>query len=478
MLKKLRNKNTSKKIWIILTILILPAFVLWGSGSIIRSRQETGVLGKIFGKKISSLEYKDALQAVKNLAIIQFGDNLSEVQKYLNLEAQAWERIILLVEAKRRKIKISDKEIIELIQSYPFFQKKNRFDQAIYSSMLEYVFRTPTRIFEEQIRQNLMLSKLYKEVTNGLNLTDEEIKKEYRKNNEQVSIYYIASLYDDFVKDITPSDGEIKDYFTKNSFQFRQPLSFNIEYASLSSEDKDRELIKDKIKKLFLRLNKKEDFIKVAKDFNLTVKESGLFKQTDPIPGIGWSPEIFSLISKLKAGEFLPPISMDKYYYIIRIKEKKEPYIPDFETIKDKVKDALIKDTSQRIARGKLEDCLRRLKEVYQMNPKSVDFDQAAKEFSLKSGYTDLFKYGSYIEGIGASDIFWINAQNLKEDAFSEILEMPSGLYIIKMKLRLPLDEKKIETEKDEFAKKLLLQKKQEYFTQFLEDLKIKVQAF
>ena len=64
------------------------------------------------------------------------------------------------------------------------------------------------------------------------NATDEEIKKEYQKNNQQISIYYIASLYSEFAQGITLTPGDIKDYFAKNSFKFRRPISFNIDYVS------------------------------------------------------------------------------------------------------------------------------------------------------------------------------------------------------------------------------------------------------
>jgi peptidyl-prolyl cis-trans isomerase D len=470
MLKKLRKRKTAKRIWIILTILILPAFVFWGFGSFIRSKQEITYAGKIFGKKVSLLEYKDALEAVKNQAIIQFGDNLSEIEKRLNLESLVWNRLVLLAEAKKRKINVTDQEVIELIESYPFFQRKGRFDNQIYSQMLQYVFRAQPRIFEEQTRQSLMLSKLYKEVTGNLNLTEEEIKKEYQKSNEQINLYYIASLTNDFIKDIAATDEEIRDYFTKNSLQFKQPLSFNIEYISLASEDKNEAAIKDMIKLLALRLTKKEDFTKASKELNLQVKETGLFNQTDPIPGIGWSPQILSLISKLKIGEFTPPIYMDKYYYILRLKEKKEPYIPDFQTIKDKVKEVFIKEAARKIAQQKIEDALKELKTAYKTNSKTLDFDKIAKIYGLKSDSTGLFKYGSYIEGIGASDNFFTAAVYLKEDDTSGIIEMPSGFYIIKLKSKIPVDEKKFTEEKPEFAKKLMLQKKEEYFSRFLQD--------
>ena len=476
MLKELRNKKTAKKIWIILIILIVPAFTLWGFGSFMHSKQEAAYVGKISSRKVSSLEYQDALDAVKNQAVMQFGDDLSKIQKYLNLESQAWERLILLTEAKKRKVKVSDKEVIELIKSYPFFKnRQGRFDNHAYSEMLRYVFHAQPRTFEEQTRQNIMLSKLYKEVTEQVKLSDEEIKKEYQRLNEKLSLYYIASQPLEFAKSISPGEEEIKDYFTKKSIQFKQPLSFNLEYVSLALENKDEGAIQDEIKKMVLRLNKKEDFIKAAKDFNLQVKETGLFSQTDPIPGIGWSPQILGLLEKVKVGEYLPPIKMDKYYYILRFKERKEPYVPNFDTTKDKVKEAFIKDKSGSIARQKIEDCLKELKTTLQTNPESIDFDKTAKVYGLKSGSTDTFQYGSYIEGIGASDTFWMRAQNLKEDSFSEIIEMdPAGFYIIKLKSKIPIDEKKFGEEKTEFTQKLLAQKKQEYFTKYLEELKKK----
>jgi len=478
MLKKLRNKKTAKRVWIILAILILPAFLLWGLGGVVRSQRQSNYVGKIFGKKISISEYKDALEAVKNQAIIQFGDKYFEIQKSLGLESQAWERLILLAEAKKRKIKVSDKEIIDLIKSYPFFKtSKGQFDNRLYSQMLQYAFQTQARIFEEQIRQNLMVYKLYQRVTDSINLTDKEIKDEYRKLNEEVSLYYIASIPSDFLKDITVSDEELKDYFAKNSLQFKQPLSFNIEYISLTAEDKDEEAIKDKVKKLSLRLNKKEALAKVAKDFDLAVKETGLFTENDPIPGIGWSPQILSLISKTKIGNYLPPIHMDKSYYILRLKERKEPYIPDFELIKDKVKEALPKGKSQKIAKEKIEDCLKKLNELYKAEPKGVNFDNIAKQYGLKSWSTNLFKYGSYIEGIGASDSFWTAVDKLKEDEFSEVISVPSGFYIIKLKSRIPIDEQKFQAAKAEFVQEMLLRKKQEYFVKFVEELKRKTQS-
>jgi hypothetical protein len=467
MLKALRKKKTARKVWLVVSAAVIVTFIFWGSGAM-RTKQESAFAGRIFGRNITFLEYKDALDAVKISALQQFGDKLPEAEKYLNLEQQAWERLILLHEAKERRIKVSDKEVVELIEGYPFFKRNGQFDNRAYNEVLRYDFHIEPRVFEEETRQNLMLSKLYEQVTREITVRNEDIESEYQKANEEVSIYYIASIPSDFSKQVNPSEQDLKDYFAANQLNFKQPLSFNLEYISSESTDK--------IKDAAARLNKKSDLAKVANDLGLTVKETGLFAQEGAVPGIGWSPEISNLISKFRVGQFSSVILADKTYYILRLKERKEPYIPEFATIKDKVREAFIKDKTRKIAQEKIEGCITKLQELYKKDPKEIDFNKVAKEFGVKSDSTASFKYGSYIEGIGASDIFWMTAQRLRDDEFSEILGTPSAFYIIKPKSKVSIDEKKFETEKAEFAKKLLTQQKQEYFNKFVDNLNKKAQ--
>lgn len=468
MLKQLRNKKTAKKVWIALAVIVVPAFIFWGFSSALRGPKEGGDVGRIYGKRISSLEFRDSLEAVKNQAIMQFGDNFSEIQRYLNLESQAWTRLLLLYETARRRIKASNQEVIEAIENNPLFQRNGKFDNKIYNELLQYVFRTQPRVFEEQTRQSLVISKLYSKITEGVSLKDDAVKEEYRKANEQLSIYYIAGIIADFAKDIKPTQEQLLKFFAENSLQFKQPLSFNLDYIVLESEEaaKNAAAIAAKTKSLD----------KAAAELKITVKETGLFGQTDAIPGIGWSPDILMLASKLKIGEVSPPVKVDKYCYILKLKERKDPYIPEYASIEGKLKHTFVQEEAKKLAGQKTDACLKELKEAYQKNPKSADFNKFAKNFGLKSDSTGLFKFGSYIENIGVSDEFWKAAQGLKDNEFSGVIAMPPGFYIIKLKEKVPPDENKFAQEKEAFTQRLLGQKKEEYFNKFLEELKRKAQ--
>ena len=163
---------------------------------------------------------------------------------------------------------------------------------------------------------------------------------------------------------------------------------------------------------------------------------------------------------------------MDSKYYFMRLKGRKEPNIPQFEKIKSKVKDAFIKERSEKMAKERIDEALKSTKDP---NVKA-DFNSIAKKLGLKTGITDLFQFDSYIEGIGASNKLWLTGDKLKPEETSDIIDMPSGSYIVKVKQSLDIDDKKFSEEKDEFSQKLLSQKKQEAFSKFLEGLRKQAQ--
>ncbi|MDP2927826.1 MAG: SurA N-terminal domain-containing protein [Candidatus Omnitrophota bacterium] len=334
MLKILRNKKIAKKIWIGLAVIIIPAFALWGFGGASRDRQEATIAGKIFGKNITNLEFRSSLVAVRTMAIMQFGDKLPEIEKYLNFQGQAWERLILLHEAKMRRINVKDKEVIEEIQNAPYFQVKNGFSNKIYQEALRYVLRLQARIFEEQTRQNLILAKLYNQITQNLNLSDDQIHQEYLKANEELNIYYIASLFLEFAKTIKPSEKEISSYFEQNKARFKEPPTKDKptripELAEIKDKVRDtlinetaKEIAQKKINECAEKL-KQMEFNQAAAFCGLKSAETDFFKSNGTIENLGTARIFWDSAKKLKDKELSSIISNDQGCYIIKLKSLK-----------------------------------------------------------------------------------------------------------------------------------------------------------
>ncbi len=161
-----------------LAIIIIPAFVLWGAGGL---RDDNKYAGTVFGKNISFEEYTDSYNAVRSLALLTHGADFQKMRGALMLEQAAWDRLILVKEAQKRRIKVSDEEVIARIAALPIFQTKDgMFNQSNYTMILGNILRTTPRRFEEEMRESLMIERLMARVFRGVRRpTEKEIEEAF-----------------------------------------------------------------------------------------------------------------------------------------------------------------------------------------------------------------------------------------------------------------------------------------------------------
>ena len=522
MLNVLRKRGNLKKIMWGLAILIIPAFVLWGSGSSIRSSGLPKYAGEIFGKKISFRQYEASFQAARHEALLIYGEDFNKVAKFLNLEKEAWQRLILLYQAKKERIKVSDEEVIDFIQKLPFFQKEGRFSQEKYKVFLDYAFRTSPRDFEEQIRETLKIDQLKNKFISKVKLSDEETEKVYKNENEKAKVFYVFLDPQKFTEGIHPSYEQLEDYYQGRMAEFKEPAQVNVEYIVLyfdrdrpkidiSEEEiqsyyqehpeqfsvKDKtdeenieslEEVRTQIKERLTQEKAKvvledriwqisdditEDplsFEETAKKNHLEVNRTGFFGPQQFIPEIGLCYEFLNAAFSLEIGQVSNAIETPKGYFIIRIKEKKEACIPPLEEVKGEVEKALIKQKSWQLAKNKGEELLSQIKKF--VEEKKINFSKAAEKLSLAVKETERFTRSNYIAGIGQSPEFSQAAFALKPGGISDLIIVPNGYCILSLKNIIPVDQEEFAREKEEFSKKLLARKKEIFYQIWLVKLK------
>ncbi len=466
MWERMYNKDFQKKVWLVLLFTVMPAFLFWGIGSYVSSRKETKPVGALFGKPVSPDELQQSLAAIRLQMMMQFGDNFTQLEKMLDFNGLALERIMLLREAANRKIRANDDDVRNTILSNPIFQRKGVFDQGTYDQVLRFAFKMPKRAYEEQIRQNLVLKKLFDEITRAVAITDADVRAEYEKENQQMSIAYLVAQPSDFIAGLTFTDEELKEYYAGNSVEFKQPESYAMEYIKL-----DNEAHAVGASSLIEQKKSLED---IAAGLNAQIQQTGWFSQNDPVPGIGWVQDIAMTLPTLQPGQILPPVQVDKSYFVLRLKEHKEASIPGFESIRELVKETLTEKKSKELAKARIEEAVKTIKESAAVNPAGINLTAIAQAAGLKTNVTDPFKFGSYIQGIGASDAFFTAASQLKDNEFSDPIEMPTGFYIVKRQSIVPVDEKKFLEEKTAFGEKILSRKKEAVFADFVKEIKTK----
>lgn len=522
---KLLRKKMRLLLWIT-TILVVPTFVIWGSMVRFGEKRRPTDAGTIFGKKVSFDEYINTFKEVDQQNKRMYGDSYSEFAKFLNLEEQTWDKLTLLYEAKRRSIKVSDGELSEEVSKLPAFQKDGKFSPDTYRRILG----DRARAFEEELRRSLIISKLSEEVMNGVTVSEEDLALEYKKENEKARISYALFAFDKFKDEVKVGESELESYYNSHEQALKKPEEVNIEFIPIEfareelgivlveddikkyydshleefalpdtpvvtpevekkeklskpldevREDiknrlagmRGRKLAKEKSKKMYYSLLEDKTFDDVSKEYNLTVGETGFFSREKPaIPVIGFSYEILKAAFELAPGDFSEPLQSSNGYYIIRLKERKESYIPKLEEVREEIEKKVSEDKAKELARSNAEETLSKIKEA--VNTAGKRFEDIAGELKIDIQASEAFTRRGYIPNIGMSEQIAGAAFSLKKDEISNVIELPQGYIFFNLSELLPVDEELFKKEMESFKPRVLAQKKSLRYREWLTNLK------
>jgi peptidyl-prolyl cis-trans isomerase D len=88
---------------------------------------------------------------------------------------------LLLQEAKRYGIYVSQSEVINTIRSLPQFQKDGKFQPELYFYILRNYYRIEPSIYENQIKRMITSQKMTNLILSSVKVTDQEVKEEYER---------------------------------------------------------------------------------------------------------------------------------------------------------------------------------------------------------------------------------------------------------------------------------------------------------
>ncbi|HLF18261.1 MAG TPA: peptidyl-prolyl cis-trans isomerase [Candidatus Omnitrophota bacterium] len=494
MLKILRRKGVAKKILWFIAVVIIISFGFFGTAYLLTGTQQTSYAGTLFGKNVSFQEFEKAYRDVRVQALIRYGDQFNDYIQYRNLDADTWDRLILLYEANRRRIAIKDEDVINTVKQYGFFQRDGQFDSLLYRDIVRYIFKIEPREFEESIRKSLKLSRLFIEETFTANVLEEDIRQEFKKQNEKVQASYVFISPDTYKSEVSYNEEEAKAYYEEHKFDFGVPSSINVEYiqlpfafnedslttsATATAEDATPEQLEEKKKTaelaaiIYEELKTNPNMAEAAQAHGLTAQSSGFFSMENPNLGMGMSYELLKRLFELDAQEISEPYETSNGYFIAKVTEKKEAYVPEYEEAQEKVKDAVLRNAAMDITKKKAEELLAALKVEYQKTL-PYDFANAAKALGLELDQTPVFKRGQYLPAIGISKAFQEAAFALtQENKISDVIEEPNGFYILHLDGYTAATEEEYEQLKDEIAQVLLDRERNEIFSEFLSRLRL-----
>jgi peptidyl-prolyl cis-trans isomerase D len=139
------------------------------------------------------------------------------------------------LEADRLGLSVTDEDrrdrILQLVPTA--FQGDTFVGMDQYAAAVQDRFQMGVPEFEELVRQSLIEQKFEQLVTDGIGVTPEEVKEEFRYKNEKIKIEYIVIKPDDLQGKIDASDADLAAYFEKNKSKYVVPEKRVVQYITL-----------------------------------------------------------------------------------------------------------------------------------------------------------------------------------------------------------------------------------------------------
>ena len=488
MLSWIRNSGMAKGfLWVIILAFVATIFYSWGAGGKIGEANRT--VATVNGMEIKVSEFERAYGNIVNFYRNQFRDQFSEeMVAKLKLKENALDALIqnrlVLVEAEKMNLMVSDQELAESISKQPEFQKDSKFSSSLYKNYLRFS-RVSAKDFEDGQRKSLLRKKLEDIIKTSTQVSESEVQEAYKKENEKVKFKYVGFSKDYFKPAGRPSDEEIQKYFDAHKSQFEVQEQIKVQYVKLTPK-----LVEDVIEvyeediqdyynaneaKFFIKkqykashiLVKNDDPLPLGEDLSTEEKEKLLdeadektkikadeiLKQikegadfgemakkhsADPASGSNGGslgqfsrgmmiPEFEAVLDKLTPGELSDPVKTRFGFHIIRLDEVKEERSKPLEEVKEEIKKILKEDKSRKRIRTIA-------KKIRKAAGASNDLTQAAQKFKVETKTTEFISRKTHnVPEIGNVPEFFNVAFLLAGEQLSEPVNTPEASYLLKI---------------------------------------------
>ena len=143
-----------------------------------------------------------------------------------------------LVEAARLNLTVNDIEIRERVTSLPGLQEDGVFiGEVRYRELLRsQIPPLTTPQFEESIRDSLLLEKLEGVLTQWIDISEDEVREEYRLRTEKVKLDIVTFSPDDYKTDVTVTDAELTEHLNNNAATYEIPDKRKIRFLAIEAE--------------------------------------------------------------------------------------------------------------------------------------------------------------------------------------------------------------------------------------------------
>lgn len=474
-----KGGKTQKWMFIILLGLVCISMVWYlVPGGMGDDSPQRGDIAKVGDESVTVL---DVEQSARQMGRQQFRGQAVPEQLMPYLMQRAADQLItqkaLTYEAKRVGFQVTADELSNFLHQGEFgaifFPEGKFIGEEAYENAVQNYMGMGVKEFEDRLRAQLLLQKLFSMVGSGIDVSDAELNKEYTRQNVKVKLQYALLTNADMEKLIKPTDDELRKYYDQNKSRYagaipekrkasyividRQKVldqakqsisndqllawynSHQSQYATPESIDVSHILIKTPPPGPDGKVDKKaEDEARAkAQDVLKQVRSGGNFaelaKKYSDDPGskdkggeykdvtknTGFDPKFMSAAEALQPGQVSDLVQTVFGFHIIKLDARRPAGVKPFNEVKDQI--------AQQMSADKAASDLDALAARVQSQARTEGIDKAAAANKLQAYHSEWFTRTDSLPGLGNSAEFTQAAFTAKVNSNPDTVKVPTG---------------------------------------------------
>ncbi|MBA3543480.1 MAG: peptidylprolyl isomerase [Chthoniobacterales bacterium] len=488
-----------KVLMIIITVLVCISFS-WYWNKTDFAQMGDATVGKLYDRDVSQVEYQRNARLLRLASQLGMRDMVQDLTLGAQNENEAFERfswnlMVMRHEADQLGIKPTTAEIAATVKSLPAFKGEKGFDLTAYTQFADHVLGSlgfSEAQIEELAGDQIRLDRVKKLLSAGVAIPEAEMRKGYEEAYAKMDVSVVRFRFDDFTKDVQPSDDEIAKYFEAQKDQLKTDEKRKVKVVEFNLTEEQKKLTGkpriDVLQKLADQANDFTDalqaaggdFDKASAKFNLKPKETGDFTQAAPDPLLAGTPTLvqaaFSLMKEAPNSEAVQTTDGFMVEHLVNI-EPARPLTP--EEARPKIVESLKKQGVRTMVAAKATEAAQKMRDAIQSGKTA---EAAAAEAGLKAEKLPAFALVDTPPGetpapkpdakAEAPDIPYIKqaASKLEPKSVSDYVGTPQGGLLVVVEKRETLGPAEFEKARGALEKQALGSKSQVVFYEWLRE--------
>ncbi len=488
--------------WLIKVVLgvIVVVFIFWGVGSY--RAQRGSRVAVVNGEVIALEQYRDVYDKLMDQYRRQFGSSLDQkLLKTLGLKRQALDQLInrslLLQKADQLGLHVTKEDLVRAIQKMAAFQHNGRFDPRRYQKILAVNRMTP-EMFEESIKQDLIMEKMQGFILGSIKVSDLEALESFKWREQKVNLEYVVFKPSSY-KDVKVTPEEVQAYFSKHNNAYEIPPKVKVKYVRFGFKDLEPQIkVSEEEISQYFELNKnaystpkkvrarhilfktapdakgekldevRNKALKVLKEVRAGADFAKLAEKYSDDPGSKSKGGDLGFFEKdrmvkpfseaafaMKPGEISEPVQTPFGWHLIKVEEIQEAKEPVLAEVEGQIRSKLVKEGARTLAYDRAE-------EMYDASYAAGHIADVETTPEIEIIETEFFGRRDRVKGIKEATKFAEVAFNLGDEDVNEPLELTDGYYILEVIDRKPAEIPELRAVEEKVSNDLLGVKRDE----------------